>query len=126
MNYTSHQQLQKKALRTGNMQESRVCSKCYVEKPLTLEFFGPQQKNQAKLHTECRECKIKYMRTWQANKRAEQEVDRKRDKHMYTIKEHTTEEKQQRMDNAYACIYYQAFGKPITQKQLKEIEGIEE
>lgn len=108
------------------MEESRVCSKCKIEKPLTEEFFGPQPKNKARLHTECRECKLKYMKQWQANKRAEQEVDKKRDKHMYTIKELTIEEKKQRMHEAYAYIHYQAFGKPITNKVLKEIEGIEE
>ena len=108
------------------MEESRVCSKCHIEKPLTIEFFGPQQKNKARLHTECRECKLKYMKQWQANKRAEQEVDRKRDKHMYTIKELTTEEKQQRMNEAYAYIYYQAHGRPISNEKLKELEGIEE
>jgi hypothetical protein len=108
------------------VEESRVCSKCNIEKPLTDEFFGPQQKNKARLHTECRVCKKAYMRKWQQNKRAEQEVDAKRDKHMYTIKELTTEEKQQRLQEAYAYMYYQAFGRPISQRQLKEIEGIEE
>ena len=108
------------------MEESRVCSKCKIEKPLTIEFFGPQQKNKARLHTECRECKLKYMKQWQADKRAEQEVDRKRDKHMYTIKEYTEEEKQQRMNEAYAYMHYQAFGKPIPAWKLKELEGIEE
>lgn len=108
------------------MEESRVCSKCKIEKPLTEEFFGPQQKNKARLHTECRVCKKAYMTKWQQNKRAEQEVDAKRDKHMYTIKELTAEEKQEKMHEAYAYMYYQAFGRPITQKVLKEIEGIEE
>lgn len=108
------------------MEESRVCSKCKIEKPLTIEFFGPQHKNKARLHTECRECKLKYMKKWQADRKAEQEVDKKRDKHMYTIKEVTPEEKQQRMNEAYAYIHYQAFGKPITNKQLKDLEGIEE
>ena len=97
-----------------------------MDKPLTEEFFGPQQKNKARLHTECRVCKKKYMTQWQANKRAEQEVDRKRDKHMYTIKEYTEEEKQERLREAYAYLHYQAFGRPITKGQLKEIEGIEE
>jgi hypothetical protein len=97
-----------------------------MDKPLTEEFFGPQQKNKARLHTECRVCKKKYMTQWQANKRAEQEVDRKRDKHMYTIKEYTEEEKQERLREAYAYLHYQAFGKPIPKWKLKEIEGIEE
>jgi hypothetical protein len=97
-----------------------------MSKPLTIEFFGPQQKNKSRLHTECRDCKVKYMRQWQQNKRAEQEVDRKREKHLYTIKEYTEEEKQQRMKEAYAYMYYQAFGRPITKRELKEIEGIEE
>jgi hypothetical protein len=66
------------------------------------------------------------MKQWQQNKRAEQEVDKKRDKHMYTIKEYTEEEIQQRMNEAYAYIHYQAFGKPIPTWKLKELEGIEE
>jgi protoporphyrinogen oxidase len=45
---------------------------------------------------------------------------------MYTIKELTTEEKQQRMNEAYAYIYYQAHGRPISNEKLKELEGIEE
>jgi len=97
-----------------------------MNKPLTEEFFGPQQKNKDRLHTECRVCKKAYMTKWQADRRAEQEVDRKRDKHMYTIKELSVEEKQQKMDQAYAYIHYQAFGRPISKRQLKEIEGIEE
>jgi hypothetical protein len=66
------------------------------------------------------------MTQWQQNKRAEQEVDKKRDKHMYTIKELTPEEKQQRMHEAYAYIHYQAFGKPLPGWKFKELEGIEE
>jgi hypothetical protein len=97
-----------------------------MSKPLTIEFFGPQQKNKARLHTECRVCKLAYMTKWQQNKRAEQEVDRKREKHLYTIKEYTEEEKQQRLTEAYAYMYYQAFGRPISKRELKEIEGIEE
>ena len=97
-----------------------------MEKPLTLEFYGMAQKNKDRLHTECKECKLKYMKQWQQNKRAEQEVDKKRDKHMYTIKEYTEEEKQQRMREAYAYMHYQAFGKPIPAWKLKELEGIEE
>ena len=108
------------------MEESRVCSKCKIEKPLTIEFFGPQQKNKARLHTECRVCKVAYMKKWQANRTAEQEVDRKRDKHMYTIKELSVEEKQEKMNEAYAYIHYQAFGVPISNTQLKDLEGIEE
>ena len=104
----------------------RTCSKCKISKPLTEEFFGPQQKNKARLHTECRICKKAYMRKWQADRRSEQEVDQKRDKHMYTIKEYTEEEKQQRMREAYAYLHYQAFGRPISAKQLKDLEGIEE
>ena len=97
-----------------------------MEKPLTLEFYGMAQKNKNRMHTECKECKLKYMKQWQANKRAEQEIDQKRDKHMYTIKEHTEEEKKQRMAEAYAYLHYQAFGKPIPKWKLKELEGIEE
>ena len=97
-----------------------------MQKPLTLEFYGMAQKNKDRLHTECKECKLKYMKQWQQNKRADQEVDKKRDKHMYTIKEYTEEEKKQRMKEAYAYMHYQAFGKPIPAWKLKELEGIEE
>ena len=97
-----------------------------MKKPLTLEFYGMAQKNKNRMHTECKECKLKYMKKWQQNKRAEQEVDRKREKHMYTIKEYTEEEKKQRMAEAYAYMHYQAFGKPIPKWKLKELEGIEE
>jgi hypothetical protein len=45
---------------------------------------------------------------------------------MYTIKELTAEEKQQRMHEAYAYIHYQAFGKPLPRWKFKELEGIEE
>jgi hypothetical protein len=66
------------------------------------------------------------MNKWQQNRTAKQEVDRKRDKHMYTIKEYTKEDKQQRVREAYAYLHYQAFGRPISAKQLKDLEGIEE
>jgi len=97
-----------------------------MNKPLSLEFYGVAQKNKGRMHTECKECKLKYMKKWQANRKAEQEIDKKRDKHMYTIKEYTEEDKKQRMQEAYAYMYYQAFGRPITKQVLKELEGIEE
>ena len=106
--------------------EYRVCSKCKIEKPLTEEFFGPQQKNKARLHTECRVCKKAYMRKWQQNKRLSRDPEEKRLKDMYTIKEITEEEKQERLKQAYAHIYYEAFGRAITTERLKSIEGIEE
>lgn len=108
------------------MEESRICSKCKIEKPLTLEFFGPQQKNKARLHTECRACKLAYMKKWQENKRLSRDPEEKRMKEMYTIKEITQEEKQHRMKEAYAYIYFEAFGKAITTEELNSLEGIEE
>lgn len=101
--------------------EYRVCSKCYVEKPLTDEFFGPQQRNWSKLHTECRACKKAYIKQWQANKRAEQEVDRKRNKHMYTIKELTEEEKRERLIKAYAFIYNEAYDSYLTIEEIEKL-----
>ena len=106
--------------------EYRVCSKCHMQKPLTLEFYGMAQKNKNRMHTECKECKLKYMKQWQTNKRLSKDPETKREKHMYTIKEYTQEEKQQRMREAYAYIYYESHGRAISEKQLKEIEGIEE
>lgn len=106
--------------------EYRTCSKCKITKPLNEEFFGPQQKNKARLHTECRVCKKAYMRTWQQNKRLSRDPEQKRLKDMYTIKEITEEEKQERLKQAYAHIYYEAFGRAITTERLKSIEGIEE
>jgi len=108
------------------VEESRVCSKCKIEKPLTHDFFGPQQKNKARLHTECRQCKKEYMKKYQENKRLSRDPERDRMKEMYTIKEISTEEKQRLMKEAYAHIYYQAFDRPITDRQLKDLEGIEE
>lgn len=108
------------------MEESRICSKCKIEKPLTVEFFGPQQRNKARLHTECRECKLKYMKQWQQNKKLSRDPEEKRQKHLYTIKEINKEDQQRLMREAYAYIHYQAFGKPIPAWKLKEIEGIEE
>lgn len=108
------------------MEESRVCSKCKVEKPLTKEFFGPQQKNKARLHTECRECKLKYMKQWQQNKKLSRDPEEKRQKHLYTIKEISKEDQQRLMREAYAYIYYEAFNRAITDKELKRLEGIEE
>ena len=106
--------------------EYRICSKCKMEKPLTLEFYGMAQKNKNRMHTECKECKLKYMKEWQQNKRLSKNPEANREKHMYTIKEYTEEDKKQRMQEAYAYMYYQAFGRPITKQVLKELEGIEE
>jgi hypothetical protein len=66
------------------------------------------------------------MKKYQQNKRLSRDPERDRMKDMFTIKEYTEEEKQNRMREAYAYLHYQAFGKPITQKQLKDLEGIEE
>ena len=97
-----------------------------IEKPLTLEFYGPQQKNQSRFHTECRTCKKAYMKNYQENKRLSKDPEARRIKEVYKTKEITKEERQQKIKNAYAYIYYQAFGRSISEKQLKEIEGIEE
>ena len=107
--------------------EHRTCSKCKIEKPLTLEFYHVAHKNKARFHTECRVCKKNYMKKWQEQKRLVlRDTDNKREKHMYTIKEVSVEDKKQRMREAYAYLHYQAFGRPISQKQLKDLEGIEE
>lgn len=108
------------------MEESRICSKCKIEKPLTTEFFGPQQKNKARLHTECRQCKKDYMKRYQDNKRLSRDPEQKRLKEIYEIKEITPEEMQTKLKQAYAHIYYQAFGRAITTERLKSLEGIEE
>lgn len=97
-----------------------------IQKPLTLEFFGLQQKNTKRFLTWCRECKKSYHLEYSQNKRLSQDPDRKRMKQVYTYIELTKEEKEARMREAYAHIYYQAFDKPISLNQLKEIEGIEE
>ena len=97
-----------------------------MEKPLTEEYFGWTNKNRVTLQTECRVCKKAYMDKWRLNKLLSRDPEEKRMKEMYTIKELTTEEKQERMREAYAYIYYQAHGRAISEKKLKEIEGIEE
>jgi hypothetical protein len=106
--------------------ETRVCSKCKIEKPLTLEYFGIAQKNKNRMHTECKVCKLYYMRQYHQDKKLKKDPDGKRLKEMYTIKEVTKEEQQDLLKRAYSYLHYQAFGKPISTRQLKEIEGIEE
>ena len=106
--------------------EYRTCSKCNIEKPLTIEYYHVAHKNKARFHTECRVCKKNYMKKWQENKRLSKDPEEKRLKDMYTIKEITKEEKQERLKQAYAHIYYEAFGRAITTERLKSIEGIEE
>jgi hypothetical protein len=108
------------------VEESRICSKCKIEKPLTSEFYGPQQKNKARLHTECILCKREYMKKYQENKRLSRDPERDRMKEMATVKVYTKEEKQQRLKVAYAYLHYEAFGRPISDEELKGLEGIEE
>lgn len=108
------------------MEESRVCSKCKIAKPLTTEFFGPQQKNKARLHTECRACKLEYMRKYQENKKLSRDPEEKRLKEMYEIKEITPEEKKKNLRKAYAHIYFQAFGVAISNQRLKSLEDNQE
>jgi Zn-finger nucleic acid-binding protein len=97
-----------------------------MEKPLTEEYFGWTNKKRVTLQTECRVCKKAYMDKWRLNKLLSKDPEEKRMKEMYTIKEYTEEEKQERMNEAYAYMHYQAFGKPIPAWKLKELEGIEE
>lgn len=66
------------------------------------------------------------MKKYQENKRLSMDPERDRMKEMYTIKEISTEEKKRLMREAYAHIYYQAFDRPISDRQLKDLEGIEE
>jgi tryptophanase len=66
------------------------------------------------------------MRKYQENKRLSRDPERDRMREIYTIKEITQEEKQERLKQAYAHIYYQAFGTAITTERLKSLEGIEE
>lgn len=94
---------------------------------MTLEYFNLAHKNKARFQTECRVCKKNYMKKWQEQKQlVKRDIDNKREKHMYTIKEVTAEDRKQRMREAYAYLYYQAFGRPISAKKLKDLEGIEE
>ena len=104
----------------------RICTKCGMEKPMTFEFFGVQQTNHKRFLTECRECKKIYQLRYQEKKRLNKDVESKRMKQLYVFPNLTKEQKQKRMKEAYAYIYYQAFDESISQKQWKEIEGIEE
>jgi hypothetical protein len=108
------------------VEEFRICSKCHIEKPLTTEFFGPQQKNKARLHTECRACKLEYSRRYSEKKKLSRDPEQRRLREIYEIKEITKEEQQEKLKKAYAHIYYEAFGAAITTERLKSIEGIEE
>lgn len=101
----------------------RVCSSCYVEKPLTPEFFGPQKNNWSGLHTYCRACKKEYLKQWQLKRKLSRDPEEKRKKKMYEIKEPTQEEVRIRMEKAYSYIYLQAFEKEIPLKVLKKLDN---
>ena len=66
------------------------------------------------------------MKKYQENKRLSRDPERDRMKELYTIKEISKADQQRLMNEAYAYIYYQAFGRPISDSQLKDLEGIEE
>ena len=106
--------------------EYRVCSKCKIEKPLTLEYYKASHKSKSGFGTACRVCMKKYMEKWQENKRLSRDPEEKRRKEMYKVKEQTKEEQQHRLREAYAYLHHQAFGRAISEKQLKDLEGIEE
>ena len=106
--------------------EYRTCTKCKIEKPLTLEYYKASRKSKSNFSTACRECMKNYMAKWQENKRLSRDPEEKRLKEMYKTKEITEEEKRQKMRKAYAYIHYEAFGRAVSEKQLKELEGIEE
>jgi len=89
--------------------------------PLTTEFFALQQRNKALFQTQCRLCKLDYLRKWSADRYAEKDIDHKRKKHMYEIKVSTKEEIQERMKAAYKEIYLQAFHKELSDKKLKKL-----
>lgn len=105
--------------------QTRTCSKCYIEKPLTLEFYGIANKDNGRMHTECRACKKNYLKQYQINKRLSKDPEADRMRELYTVKEQTKEEQKERLEVAYAYIYRNAFGKSITRKQLNKIKDIE-
>ena len=97
-----------------------------VEKPMTLEFFGLQQKNQKRFLTECRACKKSYHLQYRENKRLSQDPDKERMKQVYVYKEYTEEEKREALRTAYGYIYWKAFNTPISIDQLNTLKGIRE
>ena len=103
--------------------DSRVCIKCEILYPLEDKYFALVNKNGTRRVTVCRECRKAYDKQYRDSKKEQQEEVIEE---MYTIKELTQEEKNQLLAKAYAHIHMQAFGKPIPQWKLKEIEGIEE
>lgn len=106
--------------------EYKICSKCGTEKPMTLEFFSVQQKNHKRFMTECKECKKIYQLKYHENKRREKDLDGKRMRQLYVFPQLTKEQREKNMKEAYAYIYYQAFNESMSDKQWKEIHGIEE
>ena len=58
--------------------EYKVCSKCLVEKPMTLYYFSLQQTNKNKFVSECKVCKKKYHAQWREKKRLSQDPDKER------------------------------------------------
>ena len=108
----------------GSNVQTRICSKCYIEKPLTLEFYAIADKNNGRMHRECRICKKNYLKQYQINKRLSRDPEADRVKELYTMKEPNKEEQKERLEVAYAYIYRNAFGKSITRKQLNKIKDI--
>ena len=86
-----------------------------------MEFFARQHKNKALMTTQCRQCTLEYMQKWNADRKAERDVDWKREKYMYEIKTPTKEEIQERMKEAYKEIYLQAFNEELPDKELKKL-----
>lgn len=118
---SSMQMLLSQTIKKREKMQYRICSKCKIEKPLTLEFFARQHKNKALMTTQCRQCTLEYMQKWNADRKAERDIDWKREKYMYEIKTPTKEEIQERMKEAYKEIYLQAFNKELPDKELKKL-----
>jgi hypothetical protein len=102
------------------MDSLRMCTKCLEEKPATSEFFKVNQYNKELFASQCRECQKEYLKMYYKTKKHER-AESQRAQEMYTIQTATEDQKQELIQKAYKYIYYQAFGKVLSNKLMKQL-----
>jgi hypothetical protein len=107
-------------MRKEDMDSLRMCTKCLEEKPATSEFFRPHQNNKAKFATQCKDCHKIYLKMYHETKKHER-AESQRAQEMYTVQTPTEDQKQELIQKAYRYIYYQAFGKVLSNKLMKQL-----
>ena len=62
---------------------SKVCTKCHIEKPATVEYFSPDKKHSDGLRSECKECKNQRQNERRANDPEYREREKQQKKERY-------------------------------------------